>query len=146
VNPRVYEICFMAQTVWQISYSSDMDEMVAVANTLRNHVIPRPGQTSTYVSFSDACEGFLEAYPTRERPRLDDAAFVSSPQGLLAQIEAIYDCSVPDITATHDHPNGARYFARVQSLDPQDWRKLEIIDRPTLHPLLGQFGSMQFWG
>jgi hypothetical protein len=143
--PQDYEIAFYAQTVWRLAHSSDTNELVAVANVVRNYVVPRLGQVAVYSSFTEACFEFMKVYPLRELPFLTDPAFVSQPEGLLCQITDIYTCAAKDITATHDHPNGARYFARVAHLDPNDWFQLEIVNKQGQHPLLGTFGSMQFF-
>jgi hypothetical protein len=145
MNPREYEIAFFAQTVWRVARSSDQNELVACACAIRNYVVPRIGQVATYTSFSEACDAFLLVYPTRPRPSMDDPAFVSQPNGLLANIEEIYSCSYADVTATHDHPGGARYFSRVTTLDPNDWFQLEIVNKQAIHPLLGTWGSLQFF-
>lgn len=145
MSPREYEIAFFAQVTWMVSRSSDTNETTAVACTIRNHVVPRIGQVATYPSFSAACEDFLRVYPIRPRPSLEDPAFVSHPDGLLANIKEIYNCAYADVTATHDHPSGARYFARVTTLEPNDWFQLEIVNKQALHPLLGTWGSLQFF-
>lgn len=145
ITPSQYELAFYAQTVWRLAFSSDVNELTAVACTVRNHVIPKMGQITDYDSYLDACEAFLNNYPVRENPTRDDIAFFSRPDGILYNIERIYNCEQIDITATHDQPAGAKYFARVISLAPDDWRKIQIVNRPTGHPLLGTFGSMQFY-
>jgi hypothetical protein len=141
MNPLEYEQALLALTAWQVSATSSVDEMVAVACTIRNHVIVRGlGNVPTYRSYSEACEDFLANYPQRARPKLDDPAFVA-PHGLLFQIAGIYDCTAEDVTATHDHPEGAKYFSNR----PDDWFRAEIIDRPNVHPLIGSWGAMQFY-
>jgi hypothetical protein len=141
VNPLEYEVAFYAQTVWQLARSSNQDELLAVACVIRNHVVPRLGQVAAYPSFYEACQDFLAVYPShRPIPSLSEPAFVA-PGGLLFNISAIYDCSYEDVTATHDHPNGAKYFAN----EPDDWFKAEIAGRPDIHPLIGQYGSMYFY-
>ena len=145
MSPVDYECMFYAQTVWRVARSSDQNELAAVASAIRNHVIPRIGQVVTYPSFEIACRDFLQVYPTRELPSLTDPAFVSAPEGLLYNIAGIYNCETPDITATHDHPNGAKYFNRVSQLDPSDWFVLEIVNKQGIHPLIGTFGSLQFF-
>lgn len=143
--PQDYEIAVYAQTVWRLAHSSDTNELISVALVLRNHVVPRIGQVATYGSFEEACREFTKVYPTRDFPSLTDPAFVSQPEGLLCQITDIYTCTAKDITATHDHPNGAKYFARVANLNPNDWFSLEIVQKQGQHPLIGTFGSMQFF-
>jgi hypothetical protein len=142
MNPVDYECAFFAQTVWCVSCTSDQNELIAVATTIRNHVIPRIGQIATYPSFAEACEAFLKICPTRPRPPLTDPAFVNT---LLFNIADIYNCEYPDVTSTHDHPNGARYFARVANIAEDDWFRLEIINKQEQHPLLGTWGALQFF-
>lgn len=144
MTPLEYELAFYAQTVWRVANSSDVNELTAIACTIRNHVVPKMGSYTDYDSFMDACEAFLKNYSVRDNPTRDDEAFFSR-NGILYNISKIYECEYPDITATHDHPTGAKYFARVISLAPDDWRKIQIVNRPTGHPLLGTWGSMQFF-
>jgi hypothetical protein len=141
LNPLEFEQAYYAQTVWQLSRSSNLDEMLAVACVIRNHVMPRLGQIAPYKSFYEACIDFRKIYPSRALPSLSDPSFVSM-DGLLFHLGRIYSCEDLDVTATHDHPNGARYFAN----EPDDWFRTEIIGRADLHPLLGTWGSMQFYG
>lgn len=145
MDPVEYEIAFFAQTVFRISRSSDVNELAAVACTIRNHVVPRLGQVGTYPSFEAACLDFLKVYPNRDLPLLTDPAFVSHPDGLLHIATDIYDCSYPDITATQDHPGGAKFFNHVSDLPADDWFYIEVISQPEKHPLLGTFGGMQFF-
>lgn len=141
MTPLDYEMAFYAQTVWQLSRSSNLDEMLAVACVIRNHVMPRIGKISVYKSYYEACQDFLKICPKRGLPSLSDPAFVSM-DGLLFHLGRIYRCEDPDVTATHDHPDGAKYFAN----EPDDWFRAEIIGKPDIHPLLGTWGSMQFYG
>jgi hypothetical protein len=145
LTPYDYEIAFYAQTCWRLANSSDANELTAVAATIRNHVLPKLGQVATYESYTEACLGFLDTHPLRPYPSMQDEAFISRPYGLLYNIGQIYSGEMADITATHDHPSGARFFARVTSLGADDWRKLQIVDKPAIHCLLGTWGSMQFW-
>ena len=145
LNLLEYEIAFYAQTCYRLANSSDTNELIAIAATIRNWVVPKMGRPAEYESYSDACLVFLENYPLRGYPTADDPAFISRPEGLLCNISQIYSCEYPDITATQDHPNGARFFARVSGLSDTDWRKIEIANRPTGHCLLGTFGSQQFF-
>lgn len=141
MNPRDYEIAVYAQSVWQLANSSDGHEITAVACALRNNVVARLGQTAPYASFLEACEDSLKAYPVRPRPQLTDRAFIE----LLRWIEECYNCEMVDITASLDNPNGARYFARVTQIPEDHWFRLEILDKQAIHPLIGTFGSMQFF-
>jgi hypothetical protein len=140
VTPQTYEAAVLATTSWRLALSTSVDELAAIACTIRNHVIPRPGQIATYKSFPDACEDFLKAYPIREAPKTTEDALVAPTVGLLAIIDSIYECSYPDITATQTTP-GARYFARTAFLDTADWRWPLVQSRP----VLGTFGAQQFF-
>jgi hypothetical protein len=139
VTPQAYEAAFLAQTAWRLALGDCVDETMAIMLVLRNHVIPRPGQIPTYKSFPEACIDFLEAYPTRKYPTMQEDAFIA-PNGILALCEQVYDCSYPDITATQTTP-GARMFARTSSLSDKDWRKPLV----QCSQLLGTFGSQQFF-
>lgn len=136
---------FLAQTTWQLSKSDTLNELIAIACVLRNHVIPRIGQVATYSSYMEACRDFLEAFPSRKPPTLEEPVFIA-PDGFLSVVDGIYDASSPDITATHDHPNGACFFCRPTQVEPGSWVDLEIIKKPAHHPLLGTWGSQQFYG
>lgn len=141
MSPLEYEIAFYAASTWRLARTSDSMELLAVASVLRNHVMPRLGQISRYKSFYECCQDFLTVYPCRALPSLSDPAFVSK-EGLLFNINKVYNCELPDVTSTHDHPAGALYFAN----EPDEWFRTEIIARPDVHPLIGNFGSMQFYG
>jgi hypothetical protein len=138
MTPQDYEKAFMVMAVWQLAKSNDLNELAAIACTLRNHVVPRPGQMQTYKTYLHACEDFMKAYPVRPRPTLLEDAMTSYPDGLLAIIDKIYDCSYPDLTATQTTP-GARYFC--QASQPPEWIKPIL----STHHLCGTFGSQQFW-
>lgn len=145
MTPAQFECGFLAETVWRLAKSNNTDELSAIACVIRNHVVPRMGQVASFKSYSEACESFLITYPVRERPAMEETALISYPDGLLANIEIIYDCTFPDITATQAFPNGAKYFARVNALEDDDWRKIEIVGRQGIHPLIGTMGSQQFF-
>lgn len=145
MTPREYEIAVFAQTVWQLARSSDVNELAAVACTIRNLVIPRIGQIAAFPSYLEACEASILVYPTRQRPALTDIAFTDPTSGFLAIAEDIYDCSYQDITASHDHSNGAKYFYSVSGLAADHWFQIEILNQPEKHPLLGTFGALQFF-
>ena len=139
MTPQQYECALLARVSFQLSLSNSVEEMLAVACTLRNWVIPKLGQVATYKSYPEACADFLRTYPTRDEPNLTEDAFIA-PSGLLAQIEKIYDCTFFDITATQTTP-GARDFARAAAVTESDWRWQIIHSRP----VLGTFGSQQFF-
>ena len=80
----------------------------------------------------------MKAYGARPRPTMQESALISHPDGLLAIIDSVYDCSYPDLTATATTP-GARYFGQASNLP--DWLKTMAAT----HHLCGTFGAMQFW-
>lgn len=138
---RDYEIALFANAVWRLAFSSEPMELLAVACTIRNYVVPRMGVEPTYASFSEACDDFLSNYPIRSGPKLDDPALVLPPDGLLCRINSVYDCSMQDVTSSQDNPKGARHFARVISLPSEHWLQGIIKTRE----LIGSFGAMQFY-
>ena len=140
MTPQNYEVAMFANAVWRLAKSNDLNELAAIACVLRNHVIVRPGQMATYPTYLKACEDFLKALAgwTRPGPDMTEDGLVSHPDGLLAIIDSVYDCSYPDLTATTTTP-GARYFC--QAAQAPDWMKPIL----TTHHLCGTFGSQQFW-
>jgi hypothetical protein len=120
-------------------------ELLAVACTIRNHVVSRPGSDwLVYPNYMVACDEFMGNCPTRPAPELTEDALITPPDGLLCVINGVYDCTIRDVTSNHDHPTGAKYFARVAALkeDSSDWLRIAAAARP----LIGTFGSMQFYG
>jgi len=140
LTPQAFEAALFARAVWMLSRSNDVNELAAVACTIRNHVVIRPGQAQTYASYALACADFLKAYPTRPEPGFEEPSLTSYPDGLLNIIDKIYDCSYKDITATQTTP-GARYFGQVASLPADNW--MQQIART--HQILGTFGAQQFF-
>jgi len=138
VTPQNYEIAMLARAVWMLAKSNDLNELAAIACVLRNHIVPRPGQMQTYPTYLKACEDFMKACPVRPGPEMTEDALTSHPDGLLAIIDAVYDCSYPDLTATQTTP-GARYFC--QAAQAPDWMKPILAS----HHLCGTFGAQQFW-
>jgi hypothetical protein len=142
VTPRDYEVAMYAQAVWRLAHSSDSMELLAVACSVRNMVVPSPlSSRQPYASYSAACEDYLANFPTRGLPTLTDDEFVLPPDGLLCVIGGVYDCTIRDVTSTQDNPHGARWFARVTALPTNHWLQNVIKTAP----LIGTFGSMQFF-
>lgn len=139
MTPQTFEAAVLAQTAWRLAISNSVDELIAIASTIRNHVIPRPGKVATYKSFPEACAEFLIAYPVREAPQVNEMALIA-PMGLLSVIEKIYSCEYADITATQTTP-GATMFARTATLEEKDWRYFQVRSKQ----LCGTFGSQQFF-
>lgn len=149
-----YEKAVLVATSWQVAKSADINELLAVACTIRNWVIPKhtfPGypirvpmrEKLYYQSYSEACEEFLSIYFIRGLPRANEPAIVDPDEGLLAKIDSIYDCTLPDMTSSSANPLGARYFNR--GTDPTLWVYTNIVQDQSRHPLIGTFGSMQFY-
>lgn len=134
MTPRDYEIAVLAQTAWRLASTDNQDEILAIACTIRNWVLPRPGMPPMiFASFSVACENYLDQMPLRSAPRLQqDLAFSTGPHAILRNAAAIYDGEYPDVTALQGG-RGARYFGRQMDMDPNE------------HPLLGTWGGQQFY-
>lgn len=143
MTPENYEKAMLANAAYRLAYMDDLMEMTAICCVIRNHVLPRLGMAK-YKSFTDAIEDFFCLYPTRTNPPIN-SPLLAGKTGLLSIIDSIYDCTYADVTASHNNVLGARYFARVQSLPPDDWRYAEVVSRPGLHPLIGSFGSQAFY-
>lgn len=144
MTPADYEKAMLANAAYRLAYMDNVDELIAIACTIRNHVTPRMGAPQ-YKSFSAAIEDFFSLYPVRSNPAINSPV-LTGHTGILSFVGDIYDGRYADITASHNNPLGARYFARVQSLPQDDWRFAEIVSRPELHPLIGTFGSQAFYG
>lgn len=139
MTPQSYEAAILAHTAYRLSLSDNVDELSAVACTIRNHVIVRPGQRATYTSFPEACYEFLRIYPSRPEPKeMEDCLY--APQGLLSFVDQIWEGTYPDVTATQT-TLGATMFARVIGLEEKDWR-YNLVKTSTL---IGTFGAQQFF-
>lgn len=143
MTPENYEIALLANISWRLAKSSDTNELIAIACTLRNHAIPRMGMGRGR-TYTEVIEDFISTYPLRENPTINELSF-SGPNGLLSVIDDIYNCKYIDITASKSQPGGAKYFARAATLTSDDWRYEEVIQRPGLHPIIGTFGAQQFY-
>jgi hypothetical protein len=139
MTPPEFEMVMLAQTSYRLAMSDSLDELICIALTIRNWVVPRPGSLIPCKSYPVACREFLASYPVRDLPYGDEDV-LTAPGALLSLIDSIYNCSHPDITATQTTP-GALYFGRASSLLPGDWRYQISRTRQ----LLGTFGTQQFW-
>lgn len=145
-----YEKGLIVMATWRLACNNDVNELVAIACVLRNWVVPRWGSTTepmvskpTHASYSDAVAEFLSIYPTREFPRVNEAALVDPVEGMLLKVDSLYDYSLVDLTSSRSHPAGARYFGRASKAG--DWFKRTVLERQDVHPLIGTFGSQQFY-
>lgn len=146
MQPAQYEKAQLVRACWMLAQSNNTDELVAVACTLRNYIVPRFGQVAIYRTYTEVIRQFCINFPTRSEPEINEPALVDPYEGLLYKIESVYDCTMPDITSSHQHPEGAKYFARVTKVEPGSWFDLEIIHKSAFHPLLGSWGAQQFFG
>lgn len=143
MTPADYEKALLANAAYRLAHQDDINESIAIACVIRNHVRPRLG-VSQYKSYTQAIDDFFGIYPVRPNPEINSPV-LNGKAGILSAIDSIYDCSYVDITASRNNPTGAKYFARVRSLSQDDWRFIEVVSRPQLHPLIGTFGSQQFY-
>ncbi len=140
MTPQEYEAAMLARAVWMLAISNNVNELAAIACTIRNHVIQVPGCFQTYDNYTTACKQFLQSYPIREEPTMNEPALTAYPDGLLAIIDDVYSCKYKDITATQT-TQGARYFARVSSVVTGSWQEQIVKTRP----ILGTLGAQQFF-
>ena len=144
-----YEKALLVAASWQLALTNDINELLAVASVIRNWVVPKfqarvyPMREKTYhASYTDAIREFLELYPVRPLPNVNESVLVDPVEGLLLKVDQVYDCSLIDLTSSRAAPFGARYFGR--SRNPSEFFAKEVLQRQDLHPLIGTFGSMQF--
>jgi len=138
-----FERALLALASWQLAGSNNVDELVAIACTIRNWVVPRPGvQRFNYKSYTEAIETFLQLYPVREFPRINEPALIDPADGILNKADRVYDYRLPDITASPSFPTGARVFCRAGG---NEWPNQEVASRPGEHLLIGTFGAQQFY-
>lgn len=135
---------------WRLALNNDVNELIAIACTIRNWVVPRFGaatepmiEKAYHPSYSSAVAEFLQVYPAREFPQINEGALVDPVEGMLLKIDEIYDCRLIDITSSRAFPAGARYFGRAAN--PTEWFKRVVLDRQNIHKLIGTFGSQQFF-
>jgi hypothetical protein len=137
MTPKMYECGLLALSAWRASKSDNIDEILAIASVLRNRVI---AYNKTY---SQVCEA---AIVNRSWPDIRHPALIHPASGILAAVDGIYDNSVPDYTSNHLHKNGALHFARVvEHQGTGDDFEERIIKQYEAHPLIGTFGTQQFF-
>jgi hypothetical protein len=137
----IYEASLLVEASFRLSKSDDIDEILAVGCVIRNWI----ERDNVYRTYPEAISHFMSAYETRALPDSSCPALVDPSQGMLQKIEDVYFNRHPDITSAHDHPGGARYFARAASEPEGSWLRTEIIQHPEKHPLLGTWGAQQFY-
>lgn len=129
---------------FRLAQSNDVNELLAIACVIRNWVVGRFGQgAETYRTYSEAINNFLTAYSTRQLPDSFVPALIDPSEGMLSRIDAIYNNTLADVTSSASQPGGARYFGNARN--PDAWFKQEILARQDIHPLLGTWGSQQFY-
>lgn len=145
-----YEKALLVMASWRLALNNDVNELMAIACVIRNWVIPRYGamvepmlSKAYHLSYSDAIAEFLRVYPTREFPKINEGALVDPQEGMLLKVDEIYDCKLVDLTSSRSFPVGARYFGRV--VNATDWFRTTVLARQDVHPLIGTFGSQQFY-
>jgi hypothetical protein len=144
VQQADYEKALLVAACFQLAQSNDVNELLAIACTLRNWVVGRYGQgQQTYRTYSECINNFLAAYPVRQLPDSFCPALIDPTDGLLAKIDAVFDNTLADVTSSKSHPGGARYFGSARN--PDSWFKREILERQDVHSLLGTWGAMQFF-
>ena len=137
MQSSIYETALLALASWRAAKSENVDEMLAIACVIRNQVL-RSGLTySEVISTMPLNQG----YPPPNHP-----ALIMPGTGLLAQIEDVYTNKMPDLTSNLQFKEGASYFGRVT--DEQgtgSWFEVNILQQQQFHPLIGQFGTQQFF-
>ena len=143
-----YEKGLLVQAVWRLARSSDTNELLAVGCALRNWIIRRgplsPGQ-KYFSNYTEAIAEFMETYPLRSLPKINEPALIDPREGLLARIDGIYDCSAVDLASSHVNTQGARYFGAAREIGSGSKFDREVLSNQGAHPLIGTFGSLQFY-
>lgn len=138
MTPASYEMALLALRSWQSAVSDDILEILAIACVFRNRV-QRFGK-----SYSQILEDATEI--RRGWPAINHPILIAPYTGLLSQIEGIYKNDTADLTANHNFKNGALFFGRVQNHTGtgDDFEK-NILKNQIEHPLIGMFGSQNFY-
>jgi hypothetical protein len=150
MQQQEFEKANLVNAAWQLARSNDVNELCAIMSVVRNWVVPRYGvkvepmrEKIYHASYTDAVKEFLSIYPTRELPAVNDPMLVDPVEGLLIKVDAVYDCSLVDLTSSRAFPGGARYFGRVTQAS--EWFQHTVLNRQDVHPLIGNFGSQSFY-
>ena len=149
MQPSTYECGIFVLSVYRAAKSDNIDELLAIASTLRNRVA-KFGKT-----YSEICE---TAEINQGYPSINNPVLITPGTGLLAQIEEIYRNIAPDYTSSANNIEGALYFGRVQDEQPLpefingelvtlpgSWFYENILKKQDEHPLIGTWGSQSFY-
>lgn len=139
MNARQYEQGLLTLAMFQLSQSDSVDEMIAIGSSLRNRV------RHYNLTYSEVIEDAYQDSPLREFPSISDPILIEPGTGLLAKVEKIYDFTMPDITSSHLQPEGAMFFAKVTTLDPESKFSKTILARQDIHVLCGSWGAQNFY-
>ena len=142
-----YEKSLLVMASWRMASSNNVNELLAIMCVIRNWVIPKYGfigrpmvEKVHYSSYSEAIDEFLEIYPTREIPLVNNPALVDEVEGMLIKVDSVYDCTLLDVTSSRQFPFGARYFGRPGN----HFFESEVLAHQDVHPLIGSFGGSSF--
>lgn len=142
MQPANYEAALLALASYRLAKSDNVDESIAIACVIRNHVI-RTGIVG--LTYTQVIQDFYKLRPTREWPSIANMTLTHPANGILSQIDGVYGNKTPDVTANAQNVRGAMYFARVVDEDKDGWFTEEILKRQDIHPLVGTFGAQQFY-
>jgi hypothetical protein len=137
MTAKQYERALLALRSWQAAKSDNIDEIIAIACVFRNQVLHYGKSYTQILEKAEINQGW---------PDIRHPALINPNTGLLAQIDAIYDNTAPDVTSNHLHKEGALYFGRVVEHQGKgtDFEE-NILKHQDEHPLIGTWGSQQFF-
>jgi hypothetical protein len=134
---KSYEKSMLAWATWRAAKSDNIDELLAIACTFRNR----------WLRYGKAPSQVLEAAEiNRPWPDIKHPIFIDPQNGLLQAVEDIYDNIAPDYTSNHLQKDGALWFCQAfEHQGKRTWMDINILDNPNEHPLIGQWGTQQFY-
>ncbi len=135
-----YEKGALVGACWRLSRTGDVNELLAIACTIRNWVVPRPGKTAVFKCYGDAVNYFLSTYPVRDLPTGNEPSLVDLNEGLLTHIDKVYDNTMPDITSSREFSGGAHSFG------PSGAPPASVHNPAAEGELIGMFGGQKFYG
>lgn len=137
MTSKQYEKALLALRSYQAAKSDDLMEILAIACVFRNRV-QRYGKTYTQI---------LEAAEVnRGWPSITHPLLISPENGILAQVDGIYENTTPDLTSNHNFKNGAMYFGRaVDHMNTGDEFDKNVLTNQEEHGIIGTFGVQQFY-
>lgn len=137
MTPKVFEKSLLALASYRAAMSDNIDEILCCACVFRNRVL-KFGKT-----YAEILEN---AEVSRGWPSSNSPVMINPVNGVLAQIDGIYDGSTPDLTSNHLVKNGALYFGRPQDhFGKADWFEENILKNQEEHPLIGSWGFQNFY-